>query len=392
MINPKKISSKQIKELLDHSAEICVSIQVPLEDLGAVSRDKNRIGLKNALGDARQLLLDRMESDDAVTDLLAPVVELLEEGPFWQRSGTALALYRSADLFRPYRLDLPVEPRVGVSDRFSVLPLLATLDLSSEAYLLRLSEEQARLHRWKDGRLEEETVPDMPESLEAALQIDPEKSLQQHVVTGSAGRAGPVEGVHGHGAGKDVRREYRTEYLQRVNDAISTHLRGETAPLFVASIRANYKMYEKINTYPGLAEVFLEGSYDRVAETRLVEDLREKLDQRRSAQVKEELSALREVEGEGRATGDLAKLLRAAHEGRLNRLFLAWPTALSTGRWDAERFSASIDGAPNPHHHDLVDLAAAETWRQGGEVRVVAISQWTRESPCVGELRWSVGG
>ena len=75
----------------------------------------------------------------------------------------------------------------------------------------------------------------------------------------------------------------------------------------------------------------------------------------------------------------------------MRRLFLPWPPPTITGAWDEQSYEAMIDETPVPHHRDLVDLAATETWRRGGTVRTVPHRRWNRDEPCVGELRWKDG-
>lgn len=385
----EKIHSRSLESLLEERGTPRISIHLPMERRGPETR-KNPIELKNALKRARELLAAQGTDEKTIDACLERAESLLDDVEFWRHQESSLTLFMSPDSFHSFVLDVPVKPWVGVSDQYAVLPVLAALDRRTRAFVLVLGENAVRLFRWRMGELEPLEVPGLPENLDAALQLDPEPSVQQHPVTRGGGR-GVVEGTHGQGMGKDQSPAYRKEFFQRVDEAVSRHLATQSAPLLLASVRENRALYQKINTYPHFAEDFLEGSFEHTSEAQLEAALAARLSERYDRQVTASMRSLREVEGEGLVADSVDEMVRAANEGRVRRLYISWPPPAITGEWKADRNRAELDERVDPRRVDLLDLAAVETWRQGGEVRPVSADRWSRESPCFAELRWKDG-
>jgi hypothetical protein len=384
------VTSAQLEPLLRPGAGPCVSIHLPMERAGPDTR-KNPIVFRNALDRVRELLGDPGADGNGLAETLKAAEAMQRDHDFWQHQEDALALFLGPETLEAFVLSVPLRPWVGVSERFSVLPLLAALSDSAQGYVLALSEKAVRFYTVQHGSLHEAEVPDLPPDLETALQLDPSQSLQGHVVARASDSTEPISGYHGHGGGKDQKNAYRTEFLQRVNDAVARHLRLATAPLFLATVRANFALYQKINTYPNLADECVEGNFDRVSTAELKEQLREVLEQHRRRRLRKCLVDLREALGEGLATAELPELLRSAAGGSLRQLFLKHLAEPVTGHWNPDTFEVELDGSVDPRHRNLIDEAASEAWCRGGKVHFVDAEQWKLDSPWAGILRWRDG-
>lgn len=386
----QSIFPDHLKHLLEDTAEPAVSLHLPMERRGPEVR-KNPIELKNALREARSLLEQRGTSPEVVARCLDRAEALVDDNDFWEHQNASLALFLGPDTFRPFVLHVPVERRVTVGSRFTVLPLLAELDQTTRAHVLALSEKAVCFYTWERGQLTPVEVEDLPPDLETALQLDPEQSLQGHIAANPGGSPAPVESFHGQGGGKDQRVAYQREFFQKVDAAIAKHLHGDRAPLILATVKESFHAYERINSHPRLSDFFLEGSYAQQDQATLATDLEAELQRSHENRVREDFAKAREIAGEGLATEDPAEVARAAMEGRLDRLFVTWPPPAVSGRWEEARFTAEIDPSPNPQHDDMLDLAAAETWRRGGEVHAVPAAHWQGDHASLGQLRWKDG-
>ncbi|HET9226644.1 MAG TPA: hypothetical protein VFR31_08250, partial [Thermoanaerobaculia bacterium] len=80
-----------------------------------------------------------------------------------------------------------------------------------------------------------------------------------------------------------------------------------------------------------------------------------------------------DLTGSGRSSTDLNEVLPAAHDGRVESLFVARGVRV-WGSWDGQgrklHFQLDKDG-PRNGNEDLLDLAAVQTYLNGGKVFVV---------------------
>lgn len=391
MSSNQTITTNHLNNLIEASGDPQVSIFLRMERQGPETR-KNRIELKSAIKQAQGLMKEKEVDESTAVQCLEKLEALLENEDFWQIQNHSLALYASPDGFSPFLLGVEVDPRIKVSRHFAVLPLLAELDATSQAYVLQLSEKTVKLHHWRNGSMEELEVPNLPKDMDEALQLDHEKNLQTHTVSGGREGGPPVEGLHGHGGGRENELEYRTEFMQRVNTAVVEFINTSDDPLVLATVVKNFGLYEKINTYPHLDRAFIEGNFDRVNRSELEQKTRSFLEGLHRARSQAGLADLQQVKNGERTSGDLKTLMRAAHEGRIKTLYVKWPANEITGTWNEETFEAMVDEKVQPLNDDLIDRIAAVTHKQGGLVRIVPSELWERKESCFGEFRWSESG
>jgi hypothetical protein len=76
-----------------------------------------------------------------------------------------------------------------------------------------------------------------------------------------------------------------------------------------------------------------------------------------------------EASGTGRSTTDLATIVAAAHEGRVDLLFVDEGTG-PWGRLDPETGAVTVTDSPTVADRDLVDSAIGDTLTRGGRVQV----------------------
>ena len=70
---------------------------------------------KNLARSAERELSELGMDQDEAAELLIPVYELLEHLPFWQGTHEGLAVFRSPDMFRAYRVSQPRRCRMALS-------------------------------------------------------------------------------------------------------------------------------------------------------------------------------------------------------------------------------------------------------------------------------------
>jgi hypothetical protein len=339
--------------LAEARGEALVSIYMPTHRAGAATRE-NPIRFKNLLSEAEERLVNSSLGEQSIETLLASPRRLIDDYEFWQNQLDGLALFGSPRGWAVYRtpLNFPEESRVGA--RYYLKPLISLLSEAGVFYTLGLSANQTRLLRCTTHTEERVDMDGMPESMADALWADdPEKQLQF--------RSAGVDGhVFFHGAGgseRDVEDEY-LRYFRRVDTAISPFLKEGNQPLVLACVDYLAPIYREANTYPGLIDGNVGGSPDRQRD----EDLRENAWQVLQPVIEQSLSADLERYGNllrtGKTSDDPAEVALAAHEGRIDTIFVD-PDVTKWGSVDAAAHRAQVHDSRRPGDEDLLDIAVA---------------------------------
>jgi hypothetical protein len=344
----------------------CVSVLMPTHR--GIGAERDRIHLKNLLAEAKTGLRLRGFREPQARRLLAPAADHLEDPLFWERTSRGLALFLEPAWSRSYRLPIRLQSRAIVARRFRVRPLFPLLSDDGRFYVLALSQNEIRLLLGTRNDVHEVDLARMPGGLRDALRYDdPEKERLSHIV----GRQGARTLIsHGRGIGGEVDKERITRYLRLVEAGLTDVLREERAPLVLAGPDYERAIFRAITRYPALVEEGIPGSPDRVrAETLharawpLVEPIFQR--DRQEAAVR-----YRQLEGTGRTSADLAETVRAAHRGQVDVLFL-WVDDERWGTFDPATGRVTTSEVRGPGDEDLLELAAAGTYLNGGTVYAV---------------------
>lgn len=125
------LSQEKRRLLLEHHRGLCISMYLPTHQAGAEIQH-DRIRLKKQTRQAENLLFLANVPAAEVEDLLEPIGALVDDEAFWLHPGDGLALFRSPDLFNPYRLPCSFQELVVVSNHFYLKPLLPLLSNGSK--------------------------------------------------------------------------------------------------------------------------------------------------------------------------------------------------------------------------------------------------------------------
>lgn len=366
------LSKDDMRMLAERKGGICVSIYLPTHPVGE-DIQQDPIRFKNLLRRAEELLEARGIKQRDAKDLLAPCWALLDDVDFWQYQSDGLAVFAAEGLFRYFRLPESFDELVVATDRFHIKPLIPVLSESGRFYVLALSQNEVRLLHGSAHSMSEVHLKDVPTSLAEALKYDdPEKQLQYH--TGTPGHGGMRPAIfHGHGVGTDDAR-HKVEikrYFDQVDRGIHEILKDEHVPLVLAGVEYVLAIYREASSYPSLIEEGVTGNPEGLS----TEDIRERawsvvepvfLKAREEA-----LEVYRELAGTGRASSDIREVAAAAHDGRVEILFVA----LGVQRWgsfDPGKREVKLRDKQQAGDEDILDFAAAHCLIHRG--RVYALS------------------
>lgn len=378
------LPKNDIEPLLRASGGPCVSIFLPTFRAGG-ERVQNPIRLKNVVRDVAERLEGDwgMRSPDA-DKLLEPIKRLVDDNSFWLHQSDGLVLFRSSDLFKSFQLPVQVNELAVVENRFHLKPLYPLLsgDGDGHFYVLCLSQKNIRLLSGYRFRIEEVDLEaqGIPTSL-TQMMPDVQRSYTQFQVGTSAKtphrlkverKGQPVFAAHG--TGEDDLGAELLYYFNRFDDALAKIDIDRRAPVVLAGVEYLLPIYrDAATTLQNICEDGLTGNMDQVkpeelhqAAWEIVEPVF--LEERRKA-----AERFGDLTGSGRSSTDLNEVLTAAHDARVDSLFVARGVRV-WGSYDEDKRKIVLQEdqtGPRNGNEDLLDLAALQTYLNGGRVFVV---------------------
>lgn len=370
----------------DHTASI--SLYMPTHRAGDQVR-QDPIRLKNLIRQAEGLLETGGVRPHERQDLLAPLSQLVTDMPLWRARGDGLAVFRSRAVFRYYRVPLPLEDLVIVEDHFHIKPLLPLFVGDGRYYVLAFSQKQVRLFECTRQSVREVDLKDVPPNFDEALRYDqPEKHLQVH----GGGPRGVAGGsvFHGQGAAGDEKTHKRdlARFAQLVNHGLHALLKDSSAPLILAAVDYLIPIYREANVYPHLMPQALPGNPDGKTPDDLHREAWAVVEpefQKAQRQAQERYRGF--ILSKGPVSRDLREVVRAAHDGRVDALFVSvgqhqW------GGFDPETGAVFEHVTAQPGDADLTDLAAIDTLSHGGRVYAVKPGDVPDAAPVAAVFRY----
>lgn len=244
-----RFAREDLRALLTTDASPAVSIFLTT-DRSQRNAQENRLGFRDALERARQLLRQGNYSCHDCDATLGPLETLQEDALYWANQDKGLAAFSCPKWFRVYRVPTAFTDKVVVGSHFHVQPLVAYLQVPDGFWLLSVNQNHVQLYTGSSAQLLRVPVPGMSESLEDALGALPAgKSLQRHgarsassvgsrgVPAGSGlttGGKGPV--FHGHGTGKDDNKMELDKFFRQLLPPLAETLRARRAPIILAAV------------------------------------------------------------------------------------------------------------------------------------------------------------
>jgi hypothetical protein len=363
------ITRDEIRDLLQLPGRPCVSIYMPTVRAGAETQ-QNPIRLKNLLRSAQEKLeASGMESAEA-TELMAPVRELVDDPTFWQELGEGLIVFRSPEVLRTYRLSTPLDELAMVSERFHVKPLFTLLAEDRPFYVLAISLKNIRLISATRHHAEEMELPGVPHSLTEALGDLTRQYSQFQAGSAKSVHRSPV--YHGHGTGEDNLKAEIVQFFNLADKELVKHV-DRNAPVVLAGVEYLLPRYKETTELLHVLDEGLTGNAEGLSPEELRDKAWEIVEPVLTADRRKAAERYGDLLGTGRAASRYDEILPAAHDGRIDTLFVARGVRL-WGTYDLEARTARLQedqDAQQTGGEDLLDLAAIQTFQNGGQVYAV---------------------
>ena len=363
----------ELKALIAHRGDICVSIYLPTtpQTTGA---DRDRIELKDAAKRAIEELEEAGADKRRVAALSEHLDDLVDDEEFWRFQAHSLCVLATPENVRTFRLPNALESLVEVADRFFLKPLMRSVTFPNACYVLALDPAHpTRLIEVSAGLpAEEVNLSELP------------RDAASSVGKGSISKRGPIGRIQGS-EGQKVRLR---QFARAVDTALRAFLHGKDVPLLLAATEPIDSIYRSVNTYPHLAKQTIEGSPGGTTDAQLAERARPILDGIYAEQLAGWAQRYEALEKDGRTSGDVAQAARAATAGAVESILVDIDDIVH-GTVAADGAVTFADG-PGPGTYGIVDEIADRVIMNGGPVLAVRKADIPEGKSLAAILRYAI--
>lgn len=384
------LGRQQLMALLEPHDPPCISIFMPAHRIANPGRAEDAILFKNLLRDAGLRLEEAGMRKADIQTLFQPAYDLLEPQNqyFWQYQSDGLAVFISPGYFRYFQLPVAFTELLVVNERFHVKPLLPFFSHNGRFYILALSLKHVRLFLANKFSIRDATPEGIPTSIEEVMPEYRDAEFQFHTETPHvAGRRPMVVFGHGGAADKVNKKADILKFFQRLDKALDDVLRHDLSPVLLMGVDYLLPIYREANTRLELLEDEITGNPDLQKPEELHKaawPLMERYFARKETQA---LRDFYDFKAQGLVSEDVSSVVRDALNGKIRMLFVA----LNDQRWgrvDTLAQTVTLDDKPTMENEDLLDFAAMQTLRTGGEVFTLEKSVIPSEDGVAAVLRY----
>ncbi len=360
----------EIKELMQRHDDHCISIYIPTHRAGRET-EQDPIRLDNLLRRAEKELSGRGMRPADARELLEPARNLARDGFFVRRLADGLGIFLSPGFFKHYRTPIHFDELLAVGKRFMLKPLVPMLNSDNPFYVLAVSRKSVRLLHCTEFGASEVELENVPKSMSEALGYEETEDNHSFRATPQLSAQRGVAMIYGRGGGVEMNKEYIRNYFLALKDSLRPYLGDERTPLVFAGVEYLFPIFKSVNAYPNVLPQAVEGNPDDLDSPQLHrQGLRIALPYLRKAE-QEAVRRLSDMSCNGNCSDKLEKILRGAFEGRVDTL-LVDIAATEWGSFDPLSGSVEVHRQQAPGDDDLIDLAAVETFLNGGAVYPLA--------------------
>lgn len=380
------ISRQALQNLISDSAKSpCVSIFMPAVQAGAQTQ-QNPIRFKNLVREAKERLCERGMNEHEAEKFLQPAARMIDDNEFWRHQSAGLAVFVAEHAFHNYRLPIEFQELAVVQERFHIKPLLPALTEGERFHILALSQNRVRLFDCSRRSASEVDLENVPRSLADALGHElTHQDLSFHGATGAGNGGRPSHKGQVASAAEDDTKTEIHQFFKRLDPGLKHYLQ-DRRPLVLAGVEYLLAIYRQESDYKPIIGS-INGNFDEERPQTLCEKAGDVVEPYFSQARQDALARYGDLSDTGRAVDRLEEIVLAANEGRIDTLFIA-SGIQRWGRFDAANRRVRVHDAPQSGDEDLLDLAAAHTLMQSGQVFMPAQEEVPNEQPQAAILRY----
>lgn len=371
----KLLDRHELKGLMGHIEAGCVSIYTPVHRSGTEIRE-DPIRFKNQLHQALGQLVNIGLRPAEARERLADLSSLLDDAEFWRHNSLGLAAFAAPGRKAVFRVPICMPQLVVVSSRFHIKPLMPLLEPTGPIYILALSQDEVRLLEASASDVRQLRLPNgTPRRLSDLTQYEEAESYMEFHTGTSPQHLGTRRPAvfHGQGVGTDdaFGKKRLLWFCQAIHGAVERTIGPGRAPLVLAAADPLLSIYREVSSYPALSDRHIPGNPERLANAELQARALELLGDVLAQPITRDSLRYRQAAALGQASNNLREVLPAAHDSRVDTLFVS-RDAHVPGRYDPVSRRIEVHAEPLAGDQDLLNLAAVRTYLSAGRVHVVS--------------------
>ncbi|CAA2141658.1 hypothetical protein [Hyphomicrobium sp. ghe19] len=370
--------------------ETCVSIYLPINPAREAGH-ANRLLLKDLVKDAVRQLQQVNLDEESFSHLSHHFEHLLginkdpdieekvrlrqryrkkfeEVSEFWKSQSRGLGILATPESMRTFRLSNAVKPLAEVADRFHIQPLVRTMTMPHEAYVLALTQNSARLlHIFANMQPEVVHVPKFPKSLPEGLLV--------------YARAPSINLML-----PEYEKVLMQEYVHKVDNALKSVLTGRDTPLILASEEPLASIFRSHSSSPHLLPDMISGNPDDKNDAQLSDDALAVLERSYMREIQKILGDYDELKPRF-ATTDVSYAAHCATYGAIDKLIIDIDANIP-GIVDDDDGSVTYAVSDDAETYSVVDEIAKRAFIKGARVLGASNEELPDHAPLVAILRF----
>ncbi|PRX50606.1 baeRF7 domain-containing protein [Salegentibacter salegens] len=367
------INEKDLQKLSNQENKTCISIFIPTERAGKdVLEEKNKTHLKSLWKEVGNELKKKDISEEKIQEIGKPIEELINDKSFWRHQSDGLAIFAAEGFFEKYTLPVNFETHTYISNEFYIKPLVPILSGDARFNLLSLQVEEVKLYEATKFSIGTVEIDDLvPSRLEDRVGYDyEEKTLQQKSGASSMGQ----KNMHGHAGSDRERKDEILRFFHAVDKGLNEYLQKEKLPLVVACQDYLFPIYKEANTYQNFYEEVVPGNPSDTDMFGLHQAALKTLEPFLEKTKKEKMKKFNELNYTDNTGTSVTDILPAIQQGKVDTLFLENRSEI-WGTYNNDNMNVSIDDEQTSKNYSLMNWAAKEVLRQGGNVFLIPDAQ-----------------
>lgn len=282
----------------------------------------------------------------------------------------------------------------GAAKRFHLKPMLPLLSRAERFYVLAITEREMRFFEGDRNGLTQMVLRNVPQKIEEAPGYDNDRMREAVNTAHFGGADANTAGTRGHQLREqpapedDIlwRRSVLNHFIEEMDKALWQAVSDHKPPLIVAAPSEIISAFEQLTTYPNFHEK-IEGNPEALNERDLFERAWPLVEPLFRQHRRDYAARFEELIGTGQASAQLEEILSAAHDGRIDRVFVAADSEI-WGTYDPVARRISLEDAPRVDNYGLLDDVARETIGHAGEVFLVPRIGVPSGGPLAATFRW----
>jgi hypothetical protein len=382
------LNPTDLKSLIAEQGKWCVSLYMPTHRVGR-EQQQDPVRLKNLLARVETNLIANGLRRPKVQKLMQPAEELLTDKDFWRHQSDGLAMFLANEFFVKYRLPSSFKEFLLITKSFHTKPLIPLLNRVGRFYILFVSLNDIRLFQGTTDTISEVALK-FPTRMDQVLWAeDPQRYLNLHSGSSSTNEGkGGVAIFHGHDP-EDEEKKNILRFFQSINQGLNDLLEDKNLPMILAGVEHILPIFREACTYDNILEDSVSGNPGKEN----LKDIHERAFQIATPifeeSQKKAVEKFEQLNGQesALATSDLTAAVKAAKFGQVETMFVPLDEQ-RWGRYDARNNNAILESKPGQENEDLLDLAAAETILNSGQVFAVPREQLPGDGDLAAILRF----